>query len=238
MTPQFAIEEKEVQIWIADLAKQGQDFIYSLSLSEKARASRFHFRKDRDIYERARGILRFLLGRYLSAPPEKIEILTTELGKPYVAESLNGQTLAFNLSHSGGIAVYGFCLNHPVGIDVEVLRPIPDLDRLAARFFSANEKKSLRSVGSQTRAKLFLQYWTRKEACLKALGLGLRISPEEVDVASAPVPANQLTPFQPQIKSDQNSWSLMDFYPTENGVAAIMVDANAAQITITPLQET
>jgi 4'-phosphopantetheinyl transferase len=145
---------------------------------------------------------------------------------------VDGQTLSFNLSHSGGVAVYAFALNHPVGIDVEMIRPMPDLDQLAARFFAENERKFLQAIEPQERTKPFLQYWTRKEAYLKAIGLGLSISPEEVDVSSLPIPAPQLASFHPRIKSDQNTWSLMDFYPTGKTVAAVVVDSSITQVEL------
>jgi len=223
----------QAQVWIADLAKQDQNFVREyLSPSEKDRADKFRFQKDRDAYKKARGILRFLLGRYFGASPEKMEISTTDLGKPYVSELLNGQSLSFNLSHSGRLAVYVFAINRPVGVDVEALRPISDLDQLAARFFSENERKSLQAIDSLARAKTFLQYWVRKEAYLKAIGLGLSISPEEVDVSPLPIPSLHLTTFHSQIISDQNAWSLMDFYPTSESVAAIAVDALITHVDI------
>lgn len=228
----ISVTQNQLHIWIADLASQHYDSVREyLSPSEQARADRFHFQKDRDSYEKARGILRFLLGNYLDVSPANIQISTTKLGKPYVSELLNGQTLSFNLSHSYGVAVYAFALDHPVGIDVETLRPIPDLDQLAARFFTENERKSLQSIEPSARTKAFLQYWTRKEAYLKAIGLGLSISPEEVDVSSLPVPSLQLTTFHPQIKNDQNLWSLMDFYPTSESVAAVVVDSSVTQVS-------
>jgi 4'-phosphopantetheinyl transferase len=233
MNSRHVIGADQIQVWIADLALQSQDFFREhLSPSEKIRADKFHFQKDRDAYEKARGILRFLLGRYLNLPPADVQISTTKLGKPYISELLNGHALSFNLSHSGGVAVYAFALNHPVGVDVETLRPIPDLDQLAARFFTENERKSLQAIEPGARTKPFLQYWTRKEAYLKAIGLGLSISPEEVNAASLPIPSPQLTSFHPQIKSDQNIWSLMDFYPTNETVAAVVVASSVRQVSM------
>jgi 4'-phosphopantetheinyl transferase len=236
MAAPYTLGESQAHVWIADLVKQGQNFLRGfLSPSEKIRADKFHFQKDRDSYEKAKGILRFLLGRYLNLPPANIQISITNLGKPYVSELVNGQALSFNLSHSGGVAVYAFALDHPVGIDVEVIRPIPDLDQLAARFFTENERNSLQAIEPGARTKPFLQYWTRKEAYLKAIGLGLSISPEEVDVASLLIPSPQLTTFHPQIKSDQNTWSLMDFYPTSESVAAVVVDSSVTQVKLQSL---
>lgn len=227
------MKENQVHIWVTDLTLQKHTFLHKrLSPSEQSRAKHFRFQRDREVYEKSRGILRFLLGKYFNAPPEKIEILTTALGKPYVAELPNGQALSFNLSHSGGLAVYAFCLKHPIGVDVEVIHPIPDLDQLAARFFTAHENKSLQSIEPQARLKTFFHYWTRKEAYLKAIGLGLSVSPEAVDVALLPIPALQLTPFQSQIKSDQNLWSLMDFFPTNESLAAVVVDASVTQTLV------
>ncbi len=230
---QQSLNKNQVHIWVADLDSQDYDPVRKyLSPIEQARADRFRFQKDRAAYEKARGVLRFLLGNYFRTNPADIEILTTELGKPYVSKLLNKQILSFNLSHASGLGIYAFTLNHSIGIDVENLRAIPNLEELAARFFSANEQESLRVADPSALTKLFLQYWVRKEAYLKALGLGLSISPEEVDVSFPPIPSPQLTLFQPKIISDPNIWSLMDFFPTDESVAALVVDAGVTQIEL------
>lgn len=224
-------------VWIADLSKPGRrSFIEYLSPSEQSRAAKFRFPKDRDAYAAARGILRVLLGEYFHAPPETIEILATPSGKPYVRETLEGAELHFNLTHSGGLAAYAFALNHPLGIDAEILRSIPDLDGLAAKFFSREERDALRAAAPPERTKLFLQYWTRKEAYLKALGLGLQISPEEINAASVPVPAERPTPFAPRIQSAPNAWALMDFFPTEGSVAALAVRSSVERVVFKKFQ--
>jgi 4'-phosphopantetheinyl transferase len=92
----------------------------------------------------------------------------------------------FNLSHSGILALYAFTSGRPVGIDVELIRQIPDVNDLAERFFSPTEIASLRVLLLDRRSLAFLACWTRKEAFIKALGLGLSCPLDAFDVTIDP----------------------------------------------------
>ncbi len=87
-------------------------------------------------------------------------------GKPY----FEGADIFFNISHSAGLAV---CTTDsaPVGVDAEMMRAFPDRERLAERYFCAEEKEFIKNHSDRNRA--FLRIWTRKEAYLKCLGCGL-----------------------------------------------------------------
>ncbi len=81
--------------------------------------------------------------------------------------------LSFNTSHSAGTAVIAVAAGTDVGVDIERIRPIDDAERLAADRFAASEADQLRSLPAEDREIGFLRLWTRKEAVVKALGLGL-----------------------------------------------------------------
>src|SRR5262249_7557152 len=103
-------------------------------------------------------------------------------GKPFVPDS----TLAFNVSHSGGCAVYAFGSCLEIGVDVELLDHARYDDGVAERFFSPDEVATLQALPKPERGSAFLRCWTRKEAYIKARGEGLSLPLHEFDVAFAP----------------------------------------------------
>src|SRR5262252_2460436 len=104
----------------------------TLSKDELARASRFHFERDRDRFIVARGELRRVLAGYVGLDPGSLTFRYGARGKP----SVEGDSLEFNLSHSGSIALLGLTRQRRIGIDIEEIRYLDDCGELAARFFS------------------------------------------------------------------------------------------------------
>jgi 4'-phosphopantetheinyl transferase len=148
---------------------------------ERERSQSFRFERDRDRFIAGRGWLRCLLGRYLSVPPERVRIEPDQNGKPFLADD-SGRDLWFNASNSGNLALYAFTTAGPVGADVErVQDDFPVLD-VADRFFSANERRRLAGLPAADRTRAFYQCWTRKEAYLKAVGVGLALPLDQFSV--------------------------------------------------------
>jgi 4'-phosphopantetheinyl transferase len=57
------------------------------------------------------------------------------------------------------------------------------MGRVAAHFFSADEKAAFERLAQAERARFFFRTWVRKEAYLKATGSGLALDPAKVSVA-------------------------------------------------------
>jgi 4'-phosphopantetheinyl transferase len=106
---------------------------------------------------------------------------------------------------------------------VEQVRPLPDLEKMAEAYFSPNERGNLRRAAPEARLRLFLQYWTRKEAYLKARGDGLAGLLPQLDVSGLPIPESALTPF-PGLTDDPRGWSLLDFSSDPGCVASLVVE--------------
>jgi 4'-phosphopantetheinyl transferase len=155
------------------------DFEKILNKQELERASRFKFPKDRECSIITRGILRTLLARYLELEPAALEFTTNSHGKPALKpESL----LHFNFSDSHEFALFAFVQNYEIGVDIEQVRADIEAEDIAIRFFSKAEISSLLSLPKQQRLKAFFNCWTRKEAFIKALGLGLSYGLDKFDV--------------------------------------------------------
>lgn len=181
----YALPENEIHVWRTNLDMEPSGFAkfwQILAPDERERADRFHFEGDRRRAVIARGYLRFLLGRFLELPPNKLEFEYDEFGKPgLLAEK--APSVHFNVSHSGDLILIAVARNLPVGVDVERIRTDLDVANIAARFFSAHENKLLATLAGPLRYKAFFTCWTRKEAYLKARGIGLSLPLDQFDVS-------------------------------------------------------
>ncbi len=163
----------EVHIYQARIKDIPDKLTNFLSDDEKLRAARYVLTRKRKSFALSRGLLRTVLGTYLSTAPAEIEFTTGEFGKPGLnKKTLNGSGLEFNISHSKDVCMIAVSKDTPVGIDAE---HITDRDylALAKRFFHKNEVIALASLSDQERQAAFYRCWTRKEAFIKALGTGL-----------------------------------------------------------------
>jgi len=129
-----------------------------------------------------RAALRVLLGRMLGTSPTRIHFNATETGKLFLPDN----RLYFNVSHTERWGMVAISSQYPVGVDVEQHKELPDSRRIAQRVFSSEECQRVCDAQSEAaRLAVFYQIWTMKEACVKALGLGLRADTRSFTVAAA-----------------------------------------------------
>jgi hypothetical protein len=117
----------------------------------------------------AAAALRQVLAAYLGKNAQQIELASGEHGRPYLA----ADDLEFNLSHSGEVALVAVSGEHPVGVDVEQVRPDRDLLALAERALVAEDVEAVRTAAPAERALVFHRRWARHESRLKCLGVGI-----------------------------------------------------------------
>ena len=194
-----------------------------LSDDEISRARRFVFDRDRKHYVVARANLRKMLAERLGLRPEAIEFDYGKYGKPVLAEKVSSRSLHFNASRSNDIAVYAFAEDREIGIDVEAVRDLPDINDIADHCFSESENASYRSLNYADRLKGFFNCWTRKEAFVKAIGEGLSHPLQNFDVSLAPgKPAQMLRVGN--VAGGDCSWELHRFSPFPGYVGAVVVE--------------
>ncbi len=119
-----------------------------------------------------RGMLRRILGLYLKLLPRQVEFFYNDHGKPLLAANCS-TPLQFNLSDSGPLVALAVGSGHPLGIDIEQLRPRPDLLALAESRLTAPELEQFLKSDISTRDVVIFRSWTRREAISKAEGGGL-----------------------------------------------------------------
>jgi 4'-phosphopantetheinyl transferase len=207
----------EVHVWRIELdipESQLQIFVDTLSDDELARANRFHFQEHRQRFIAGRGSLRNILSRYLNIEPQQVRFAYEPRGKPMLADTLASTGLAFNLSHSQGLALCAVNYASKIGIDLEYIRSLSDVESLAQRFFLPQEYNMLRSLPRDQQQEVFFRYWTCKEAYLKATGDGIS-QLEQVEIS--------LTPKEPAKLLTSENWSLAELTPADNYCAAVAV---------------
>lgn len=163
------------ELWMIDLsAVEPDDAASILSSHEQARAARFRMPEDRRRYRIAHAEVRRLLAGKLGCRPARVRFAIDGGGMP----RLHGcADLHFSLSYAGDRALVGISTTGAIGVDIERLRPIDDADDLARSHFSACEAAAVdRAPPGPVRDRTFLQGWTRKEACVKAVGAGLSLA--------------------------------------------------------------
>lgn len=174
----------DVRLWRVDLdAYAGAAPLDGLATAEHARAARFAAGRYGQRYLAAREALRHLLAQALGCSPEDLVIQPDEFGKPHLHPR---GPLHFNLSHSTHEGLIGLSRDRPIGVDIEVVHDVIDAEALAEALFTDDERAAWSRATPALRDRAFLACWTRKEACLKALGVGLsaRLASIEVGCAS------------------------------------------------------
>ncbi|MEA3013363.1 MAG: 4-phosphopantetheinyl transferase [Sphingomonadales bacterium] len=169
--PAPAPADARVRLWRIMLDRTAGDVARLSALldsDERGRAARYLHDRDRARYVVGRAAMRILLAAQGDLAPEALRFRTGPRGKP----ELHSDGCHFNLSRSGGIALLAIG-PEPLGIDVERLKAIPEMERIAEEFFSGPEIAWLRAAPEAARSHRFLRLWTRKEALVKADGRGI-----------------------------------------------------------------
>jgi len=220
-----ALKSGAVHVWRLDLAAAApayEDSRRLLAEDEVAKAGRYRFEAPRQTYVAGRAALRRLLGRYLGAGPETLRFRYGEQGKP----ELEGGKLAFNVSHSGGWALIAVATRGRLGVDLERVRPVHDMDGIAQTCFSEAELVSYHATAPEERQRVFFDGWTRKEAFIKALGGGLAV-PLKSFTVSLDGPAALI---DAPAREDASGWSLQAISVTGGCPGAVAIDQPNVQI--------
>lgn len=144
--------------------------------------------------DRAEAALRIALGIYLDRPPESLAFALGPGGKPELAGPA-GRDVHFSLSHSGDRCVIAVSAEGPVGVDVEEVREVPELEGIVRSRFAPGEAAEILALSGEQRLRAFYHCWTRKEAYLKATGAGIGGDfLRQVEVSTGSFPALRAAP--------------------------------------------
>jgi medium-chain acyl-[acyl-carrier-protein] hydrolase len=224
------IAENEVHVWNVDL-KENVEKICRLErllcADERERAARFHFQRDRERFIVGRGALRCIVGNYLKREPAEIALCYNSNGKPILNRTAADIDLRFNLAHSGDQALIALAVGRSLGVDLEQIRPDVECAELAERYFSPRESAALLALPATERVPAFFACWARKEAYVKAQGLGLSLPLDQFSV-SLDEPARLLsTEHNP---AELERWELHELLPAPGYVGALAVEGAGLRV--------
>ncbi|EKE00872.1 MAG: 4'-phosphopantetheinyl transferase [uncultured bacterium] len=213
------LRTNQVHIWRAPLKRNKEELAQLSALlnsQEKARADKFIAEHAKNNFTTARGILRYLLAKYLQTNPQDLTFQQNQHGKLHLESS----ELQFNISHSRDWALFIFAMNQPVGVDIEFIRNDFDFAPIAQRFFSKKENMELLALPQDQQLRAFFNCWSRKEAFIKALGKGLFCALDGFSVEVSSKKEGKLQLHVADIEFDTKNWSLEALNPVEGYVGA------------------
>jgi 4'-phosphopantetheinyl transferase len=230
----------ESRVWVVDLDSglNGEDDQEApepdaaralLSADEQARADRFVRPRDRRRFARCRAALRDILGQLLAIQAASVRFRATGHGKPELDWQTMGTSvradfppLQFNVSHSAGLALIAVGSAGALGVDVEKVRPVTEAERIVESYFTPAELAAFRSLADDAKAMGFVRGWTRKEAILKGLGIGLAGLAARYETGfGIEALVSKFTPATPSARV--GDWHVWDAMPRSSYVAALAI---------------
>ncbi len=226
-----SLSERVVHVWRVALDVPGETVAQLFAVlhpEERQQAERLRTEdlRQRFIVRRAR--LRQLLARYLGAAPAAIAFDRGAYGKPALAAPWNNSRLQFSASHSVDLGLVAVGLGRALGVDIERIRPLPDFENLCRNYFASSENEALGRLPEAERLAAFFRAWARKEAMLKALGTGLSLGLDQVEVSLEPEAARVVA-----IRGDRGlaaAWQLEDLQPAPGFAAALARPAGDCRV--------
>lgn len=223
-----SFDEGDVCVWhVRADSLEPADAWRVLSDDERSHAERFRFARDRDRFTVCRAHLRRILGNYLNQPPEKIRFELGPHGKPRLSAAPRASRICFNVTHSRDDALIAVANGREVGIDLEHLRDDLDPLKLASRFLTPGENEFIARHSPEERIAAFLTCWTRKEAWMKAVGVGLTKSLSHFDVTPS---LGQRSATLGPLPGSADLWTVHELQSAPGAIAAIVVRGAASAV--------
>jgi 4'-phosphopantetheinyl transferase len=203
-----------------------------LTPEEAARGARFVRARDRESFAVTRALVRTVLSRYGPTAPRDWRFVTNAHDCPFVVDAQAGEPpLRFNVSHTEGLIVLAVARGHRIGVDVEAVdREV--LDELPERHFAPDEVRDLRALPPGDQPRVFFDYWTLKEAYIKARGLGLALPLDQFafQLGEGAAPAIR---FAPGFVDDARRWQFWQAWPTPRHRLALAIERDGPDLPVT-----
>ena len=219
------IAANAICVWCIDLpriADQIGALTQLLSEDEKARADRFYFGADRTNFVLRRAVLRKIIAGYLCILPSEVAFRYTPSGQP-VLDGEPIRDINFSLAHSGSLTLIAVAHGLAIGVDVEFERTFEDMADVVSRYFSMEERREFFALPTADQKRAFYCAWTRKEACLKAMGQGLAFGLHHLTVTLNPYGPARLVSVRGR-SMRMSHWSLYSLVPLPGYTGALAVN--------------
>lgn len=214
-----------IHLWFAfpdEITDQAllESYVNLLTEEEKTRWQRFYFARHRHQFLITRALIRSTLSNYIDIAPQDWRFSTNQYGKPEINRDFLLTPLRFNLSHTDGLVMCGITLNNDLGVDVENLERTNATLNIAGHFFSEQEVQDLNNVPESQQKQRFFEYWTLKEAYIKARGMGLSLPLDQFGFSIHDGFPLAIT-FDSRMEDNPKHWRFWRLRPSERHLAAV-----------------
>jgi 4'-phosphopantetheinyl transferase len=206
-------------------------YLTLLSKDEHERMARLVFDRDQRAFVITRAHVRTMLSRYAAVAPTDWRFVENVHGRPEILDRPAGTPdLRFNISHTDGLIACAVTIGREVGVDVEHIGRHLTHD-IAGRFFAPDEVADLRKLPRHDQERVFFDYWTLKEAYIKARGFGLALPLGEFAFKLKP-PSPPAITFLPSLDDDPSTWQFMQDWPTPQHRLGLAVRRTGRDLSI------
>jgi 4'-phosphopantetheinyl transferase len=241
MYPLLALAPGEIHLWLSFYDEIADERLPAyrelLAAEEKRKEQRFYFARDRRRYLVTRAMVRTVLSRYASIDPKAWIFSNGTYGRPEIANiEAKDEYLSFNLSHTNSLIALGVTRRRALGVDVEnvVARDV-SID-IADHFFSPAEVVALAQVPKHQQKYRFFEYWTFKEAYIKARGMGLSLPLDKFSFAYPHDGAVEMT-IAPELEDDPSHWQFWQFRPSPQYLVAVCAERISSRQSILAIRK-
>jgi len=228
-----SLTDHSIHIWCTSLSVHRNEkelhTLYTLLNNQEKKRYENSIKDIADNFVISRGILKKLLSKYLLTNPRTMIFHQNKYGKPI----LKYYPIQFNISHSKDLIVFAFTLNSPIGIDIEYVRQDFEFTDIIKKFFSQYEIQTIYSLSRSNQLHAFFDFWTKKEAVIKASGKGLFTALNAFTVKSNRSQNNRInTNFTYTNTKCDNKWVIESIYPKIDYCGAVAFNLPAYKINL------
>ncbi len=183
----------------------------------------------RDRQTVSKGLLKIFISNYLNIETEEIKFVQNEFGKPSLQPELNNIDLQFNVSHSEHLGMFAFTTGKELGIDIELIQEIPNLNEIVNLCFSDYEKDWFYKSEPGLQKEFFYKVWTGKEAYIKAIGTGLSFPLKKIEFKINNTNSIEFHNILGDLPY-RGKWNIFTFNPHPNFISSLVVETSGIKI--------
>lgn len=218
------LRPEEVHVWIVEPERIDDRRLLDaywnlLDAGEREKQRRFRFERHQRQYLVSHALVRLTLSRYAPVAPTAWTFATNAYGRPEIQGEW-GPKLRFNLSHTDGMAIVAVGTGAELGADVEDAQRPGETVEIADHYFAPTEVATLRALPQERHRERFFEYWTLKEAYIKARGAGLSLPLEQFAFHLEPGQSPRIS-FDARMRDEPEAWQFVQYKPSERHQAAV-----------------
>ncbi|HYK02061.1 MAG TPA: 4'-phosphopantetheinyl transferase superfamily protein [Thermoanaerobaculia bacterium] len=224
----------QIHLWLAFYDEAADETLHAayrelLDPAERAQEPRFYFAKDRLRYLVTRALVRTVLSRYIAIDPAEWVFSPNAYGRPDIVNAQGaGAALSFNISHTHSLIVLGVARGRALGVDIENVHAREVSLDIADRYFAPQEVAALNATPRHEQQYRFFEYWTFKEAYIKARGMGLSLPLDKFSFHYTDDRSVGIV-IDPELADDAARWQFWQFRPRPEYLVAVCAERAGAQ---------